>query len=117
MQEIYTTTLEILQSVVECRPNQFREPAISVLMKCSKIEVDALSIKAGMFITFPKVDRIASALQASSDYGFTKSRVRNSVLGAELDDNTRARIGHQPERKGHMAPPAAGLAEPLGTPK
>jgi hypothetical protein len=60
-----------------------------------------------MVIAFPSVDGVAPAIKSFPGNRFTECGVRDAIVGAELNQPTRAGGSNNPVRKWNMTIPAA----------
>jgi hypothetical protein len=62
-------------------------------------------VRAGVNVTSPSVHGMAVGLEVHMFYRLAKCKVRVSPLGAELDNNARPKVFHEPKRERRMTEP------------
>ena len=117
VQQIHRAVVDAFERLVEGAAQQRRKRGEALIMIGTELLVHRFVIARGVRIAFPSVDGKALRIQLASHHRVAKRCVRNAVMGSQLDHDPRPRRTHDPLREGHMAPPCADAAAPLGEPK
>src|SRR5258706_15382589 len=95
MKHIKTTIFKLSKSLIESHSKEFREGSAIFLIVLVDVGEDLLSVEAGVFITRPRIDGIASAVDTALDYRLTKTEVGLSVMRAQLHHGRRTKTSNQ----------------------
>ena len=70
--------------------------------------VDGITIKAGMLVTRPSIDRVSQRIAAQALHRLAKDEVGVTVMRTELDNAPRPKSIHQPEGERRVLSPGGG---------
>src|SRR5262249_30291365 len=76
-----------------------------------------IAIGAGLLIAAPRIHSVTAGGEPFTQYSLAESRVGDSCVCTQLDQEPRRCRAYDPVRKRHVLPPGARRSEPLRAPE
>ena len=117
VQDVDRLVREGAQRLVERAAQQRRERGKPVIVEAAERFVDFLAVLTRLRIASPCVHRMATGAEPAQQDGLAECGIRDAVMRAQLHQDARPGLVHQPMGKWHVRPPRAHGPDALSPPE
>jgi hypothetical protein len=105
VKHVQATIFKIRRRLIKGHSKQVGKWRVVFLVILLYFREYCLAVEAGMFVALPRIDGMASALNAALHHGLAESEVRFSVMDAQLNQGRWTKTADQVASEWQMAKP------------